>query len=99
MFKVNIFLLLILCFISCKTEKIYNKTLCIKNDKEAILYAESILRKTYGDKINNNKPFTSTLIKDSIWIVRGTLKTQKGGVPYVEINAKNCNTLRISHGK
>lgn len=75
----------------------------IKNDlvpdeKTAIKIAEAIWLPIYGEKINNKKPFVATL-KDSIWIVSGTVHTEKGGAPYIEIHKSDCKILKVYHEK
>ncbi|MFN1219090.1 NTF2 fold immunity protein [Chryseobacterium kwangjuense] len=60
--------------------------------------AEQEWLKLYGKKIYKNKPF-KTNQKDGIWIVEGTSHTQKGGAPYIEINSKTCEVIKITHSK
>lgn len=68
-------------------------------DKEtAIKIAEAIWLPVFGEKIYKNKPFIAEL-KKGVWIVQGTLHAQKGGVPYIEIQKKDCKVLKITHGK
>ena len=86
-------------FLSCKSVMISSENYCINNDKEAIIFADSIWRNTYGNKIDENKPFEAKKINDSIWVVEGLLNSQKGGVPYAEINAKTCEIINMTHGK
>ena len=46
------------------------------------------------------EPFVASLKKDTIRVVKGTLeKGMRGGVPYAEINAKNCQIIMVTHGK
>ena len=68
-------------------------------DKEtAIKIAEAIWQPIYGDKINNSRPFVAEL-KGKVWVVQGTLHSQKGGVPYIEIQKSDCKILKMYHGK
>lgn len=89
----------IIVFLSCKTTPVYSEGLCVTSNKEAILIADSIWRNTFGKKIDNYKPFNAKKINDSVWVVEGSLHAQKGGVPYVEINANTCEIIKVTHGK
>jgi hypothetical protein len=51
-------------------------------------------------KIYSKKPFKAKLVNDTIWVVCGTLpKGRKGGVPYIEINKRDCKIFKVKHGK
>lgn len=76
-----------------------NIELCIGSQKKAIELAEKEWLKVYGNNIYIKKPFIAKLRYDSIWVVEGTLNTEKGGVPYIEINANNCSIIKMTHGK
>lgn len=90
----KIHVILVFLTISCSN----NPKLCSK--KEAINLAEKEWIKLFGVGVNEKKPFVASLKNDSIWVVQGTLPDDYlGGVPYAEINAKNCKILEISHGK
>lgn len=65
----------------------------------AIKIAEAIWLPIYGNKIFNNKPFIADLRGDSVWVVQGTLKSGKGGVPYIEIQKSDCKILKVIHEK
>jgi hypothetical protein len=68
-------------------------------DKEtAIKIAEAVWKPVYGDKINNSRPFVAEL-RGRVWVVQGTLHSQKGGVPYIEIQKSDCKILKMYHGK
>ena|ERR1035437_9051999 len=71
----------------------------VPNKETAVKIAEAIWLPIYGDKIYNYKPFIAELKNDSVWIVQGTLKTGKGGVPYIEIQKTDCKILKVIHGK
>jgi hypothetical protein len=83
--------------ISCKTADMNSKK-CVQDNQKAIEIAEQKWLSTYGEGIYSKKPFKAKLV-DNIWIVEGTLHNSKGGVPYAEINADNCEIIKISHGK
>lgn len=71
-------------------------------DKEtAIKIAEAIWFPIYGTKIYDSRPFVAKLKDNKIWIVEGTLKKEYnvGGVPYIEIQKKDCKVLKVTHGK
>jgi hypothetical protein len=71
----------------------------VPNAETAIKIAEAIWLPIYGDNIYNNGPFKATLKNNQIWIVEGTLHTDKGGVPYAEIQKKDCKIINVTHGK
>ncbi|OYU92787.1 MAG: hypothetical protein CFE21_22800 [Bacteroidetes bacterium B1(2017)] len=82
----------------------YNKSIpkdgYVPNQETAIKIAEAIWTPLFGEKVLYFKPYEVTLKNDSIWVVEGTLKDDsKGGVPYIEINKKDCKILLVSHGK
>jgi len=70
----------------------------VSDEKTAIKIAEAIWYPIYGDEIYDEKPFKAEL-KDSIWIVRGTLNYDVGGVAYIEIQKSDCKILKVAHGK
>ncbi|MGH2647485.1 MAG: YbbC/YhhH family protein [Ginsengibacter sp.] len=71
----------------------------VPNAETAIKVAEAIWLPIYGDKIYDSKPFKATLKDNEVWVVVGTLHTQKGGVPYAEIQKKDCKVLNVIHTK
>lgn len=79
--------------------KINQATDYVPNKETAIKVAEAIWLPIYGDRIYNSKPFVAKLVNDKIWIVQGTLTETKGGVPYIEIQRKDCKILKVLHGK
>ncbi|WP_281233126.1 YbbC/YhhH family protein [Flavobacterium gelatinilyticum] len=98
----KIFILFFL-FIGCiNREKTINldNSFCLNNSQDAIKVAEKEWFKRYGENIYNKKPFKAEIKNDSIWVITGSLpEDYDGGVPYAEINAKNCKILSITHGK
>ncbi len=79
---------------------------CVADATQAIAIAEKEFIKVYGEKkVNEEKPFVAKLVKDTIWIVRGSLPKNDerghwvGGVVVAEINANNCKIIKIIHGK
>ena len=90
-------LILSLFIFSCNKHAVKGH-LCSK-EEEAIKIAENKWLEIYGEKIYGKKPFKAKLNSDSIWIIKGTLHTDKGGVPYAEIDAKTCKIIKVTHGK
>ncbi len=70
----------------------------VPDEKTAIKIAEAIWYPIYGNEIFEEKPFKAEL-KDSVWIVRGTLNYDVGGVAYIEIQKRDCKILKVTHGK
>ena len=78
---------------------------CVADANQAIAIAEKEFIRVYGEKkINEEKPLVA-LVKDTIWVVRGSLPKNNekghwvGGVAVAEINANNCKIIKIIHGK
>ncbi len=78
---------------------------CVADANQAIAIAEKEFIKVYGEKVKEERPFVANLVKDSIWVVKGTYPKAKPGVPTfggvarAEINANNCKIIKIIHGK
>lgn len=71
----------------------------VPNEKTALLIAEAIFKEFYPKSVESCKPYFISL-KDSVWIVRGSLKPRvKGGVPLIEISMKDGRILHLEHGK
>jgi hypothetical protein len=99
-------IVIILMFSICtgcadKKPKIFlDKSVCLNNEDDAIKMAEKEWYKIYGENIYKKEPFVAELKNDSIWVIKGTLpENYDGGVPYAEINSKDCKILTITHGK
>ena len=93
---------IILTVFSSKNENmIHQVNDYVPNEETAKKVAEAIWLPIYGDKVENLKPYKAFLSNDNkIWIVEGTLpKGRLGGVPYIEINKKDCRILKVTHGK
>ena len=112
--KNTILFLLILVFtinISCAQKIIINKKedtatveikFLINDEQTAIKIAEVLLFAAYGDRIYKSLPFKAELINNGeVWFVQGTLdkKYDKGGVPFIEFQKKDCKVLKFGHGK
>lgn len=93
-------LLLVLLFCtSVKSIKKESQVDYVPNEETAIKIAEAIWYPIYGSKIEKFKPYKAELKDNTVWIVEGTLKEGKGGVPYIEINKKDCKILKLMHEK
>lgn len=89
--------IIITIFVYCKSS---SNNLCIKNKNEALVKAERILIKKYGEKvISEEHPLIVELKNDSIWYITGTLHAEKGGVAHLKLNKKNCRIIEIYHEK
>ncbi|KFE97363.1 hypothetical protein IX39_20440 [Chryseobacterium formosense] len=101
-----IFLIFIL-FACNKVDK--SISLDCNDETKVIAIAEREWLKVYGKSIYETRPFIAEKVNDSIWKVSGTLNSvtyinnkmvlTSGGVPYIEINSKNCAVTNITHGK
>ena len=82
-----------------------NSKPCVADANQAIGIAEKEFIRVYGEQVMKEKPFVATLVKDTVWVVKGTFPKAKpgvvtfGGVARAEINAKNCKIIKIIHGK
>lgn len=93
-------LILVLLFCtSVKSIKSENQIDYVPNEETAIKIAEAIWLPIYGVKIEKFKPYKAELKDNTVWVVEGTLKEGKGGVPYIEINKKDCKILKVMHEK
>jgi hypothetical protein len=70
----------------------------VPDQQTAIKIAEAIWLPIYGEKVLSEKPYAAEL-KNGVWFVNGTLKEEKGGVAYIEINKKDCKILNVYHTK
>ncbi|RXR21462.1 YbbC/YhhH family protein [Flavobacterium stagni] len=70
----------------------------VPDEKTAIKIAEAIWLPIYGDRIYDKKPFVATS-KDSTWIVNGTIHSEKGGTPFIEIQKRDGKVLKVYHEK
>jgi hypothetical protein len=69
----------------------------VPNEETAIKVAEALWLPLYGTNIYSHRPFKATL-QDSVWFVKGTLdEGARGGVPYAEIQKKDCKVIRLYH--
>jgi hypothetical protein len=77
-----------------------NQVLILKDSMTAVSVAEPILFSIYGkDNVIQQRPYEIYLV-DNYWIILGTLPERTlGGTFLIILNAKNSETLRITHGK
>ncbi len=72
----------------------------VEKEETAIKVGKILLYSVYGDRINESLPFKAKSIKDdTIWLVKGTLNYDKGGVPYIEIQKSDCKVVKFGHTK
>lgn len=73
----------------------------IPDSNTAISIAISILAPIYGKEIIDSEyPFHAVLVKDSVWLVYGSLpEGYTGGFAIIELAKKDCRVLRVTHGK
>jgi hypothetical protein len=94
------YLMMIVLITGCGSEQISNphpeKDGYINQPETAIKIAEAVWQPIYGDEIYNHKPFKAEL-KDSVWIVTGTVYTKLGGAPRMVINKKDGRILELEH--
>ena len=71
----------------------------IPNEGTAVKIAEAIWVSIYGDRIYNQKPYRVNLIKDSIWVVNGSVPGGGYGEnAYIEIRKKDGRILKVLMG-
>jgi hypothetical protein len=68
----------------------------ISQPETAIKIAEAVWQPIYGDEIYRHKPFHAEL-KDSVWVVTGTVHSKLGGGPRMVINKNNGQILVVEH--
>jgi hypothetical protein len=91
-------LLLSLSILTSMNKEVDNKSL-VPDEITAIKIAEAIWLPIYGEKIYDKRPFVAKLKDGKVWEVTGTLNTQKGGGPYIEIRKSDCKILNVTHTK
>lgn len=73
---------------------------CIPDNKTAIQIAEIVWLNMFGKEIYIEKPFDTFLIKDSLWVVSGTIEDDAlGGTFYIELLKKNGQILTVTRQK
>lgn len=78
-----------------------SKGFVVSDEGTARKIAEAIWLPIYGkDVVLSQKPYNVTLQCDSLWIVEGVLNDKVlGGALLIEIRARNCEVIRVIHGK
>ena len=71
----------------------------VPDSETAVKVAEAIWLPIYGNKIYKNKPFKAKLISKNVWLISGTMHTEKGGVPYIKLQKSDCRVLEVYHTK
>ncbi len=71
----------------------------VPNELTAVRIAETVLVAIYGEKIYNQKPYRINLIKDSIWVVNGSVPAGGYGEnAHIEIRKKDGKILKVIMG-
>jgi hypothetical protein len=71
----------------------------IPNELTAVRVAEAVWVSIYGEKIYNQKPYRINLIKDSIWVVNGSVSSGGYGEnAHIEIRKKDGKILKVFMG-
>jgi NTF2 fold immunity protein of polymorphic toxin system component len=65
----------------------------------AVKIAQQAWLKKFGRMVNLSKPYCATLKNDSVWVVKGTLHTDRGGTPYAMIDRQTGRVLLNTHTK
>ena len=78
----------------------YGRDTILKEKKNAIHFAESIVFEKYGKhEIKRQRPYEIYNI-DNYWIIKGTLpKGEIGGTFLIIMDAINCKVVKLRHGK
>lgn len=98
----NLITVIILFFLMNVGVDMQKKNECenfVPDAETAIRVAEAVWLPIFGENIYQKKPFKAELIDDQLWRVVGSLNTQKGGVPFIEIQKCDCKVLSVSHSK
>lgn len=104
---------IILCFIltissQCSHQKEQAPSYSVTSDSNGLVpdsetakrIAEAVWIPIYGESVLEQKPYSVSLVGDSVWIVKGTLKKNLlGGTAYIEIKKDSCKILKVTHGK
>lgn len=71
----------------------------IPNEEIAAKIAETVWVSVYGERIYSQKPYCVNLIKDSIWVVNGSVPGGGYGEnAYIEIRKKDGRILKVLMG-
>ena len=71
----------------------------VPNEITAAKIAEAVWLSKYGERIYNQKPYRVNLIKDSIWVVNGSISGGGYGEnAYIEIRKKDGKILKVLMG-
>jgi hypothetical protein len=66
----------------------------------AVNLAQKAWLKKFGKQtVNKAKPYYARLYNDSIWEVKGTLHTDRGGTPYALVLRRTGRVLMATHTK
>lgn len=71
----------------------------VPDEKTAIKIAEAVWQPIYGDSIYKYRPFHARLVDNDVWHVYGTITTNKGGTPYIELQRRDAKVLKVIRTK
>jgi len=96
-----LFLILVYLNLDSNKQKVRKEFDYVPNKETAVKIAEAIWLPIYGVEIYDYKPFVAKLKANNVWVVEGTLRKEynAGGVPYIEIQKRDCKILKVTHGK
>ena len=80
---------------------VYNQTKgMIESPEMAYTIADCILAAKYGRKeMDDEKPYSITLLGGRFWVITGTLKSAKGGVAHIVLKKDDGQIQTIYHDK
>ena len=82
-----------------RDKTIYPKDGYVPNELTAVRIAETVLVSIFGEKIYKQKPYRINLIKDSIWVINGSVPGGGYGEnAYIEIRKKDGKILKVIMG-
>jgi hypothetical protein len=100
---VSITIFLGICLACGESKQKINVKKGCKLDNETLFVdlAERILIDKYGrNEILEQRPYKVDFVKDSVWIMKGTLPPGfDGGTFYIEMSCKDFRVLKRYHGK
>jgi len=72
----------------------------LNNEALFVDLAERIVVDKYGSDIYEQRPYKVDFVKDSVWVMKGTLSPGfDGGTFYIEMSCKDFRVLRMYHEK
>lgn len=95
--QLSIIFVLLLTLASCSPLKNWHKNPVEFTEEMALKRGKKVLVILFGRKtVNKYKPYTA-ILENGVWKVSGTLKTDKGGTPYIELSKYDGMILKTTH--